>query len=104
MDVFDARKLALAFDIPYPTAERIIREAMTKYGRRWVALTFGGCACAMVGLAYGVFDRSAHMLASHLWFVAGIVLMLLQWWMTRRAARQPILDAASDVARMKPKA
>ena len=94
MNVFHAGKLAQAFDIPYPTAERIIREARAKHQRRWLPLTVMGIACALAGLALALFDAPVHKLARHLCFTTTLVLILLEHSLTRRAARQPILDAA----------
>ena len=98
MNVFNAGQLARAFDLPYVTAERIIREAKAQHQRRWFPLTIAGCACALAGLVSALLQTSASSLATHLWFVSGVVLTLLALSLTRRAARQPIIDAARQAS------
>ena len=98
MNVFNAGKLAQAFKLPYATAERIIHQTRVKHQRRWLPLTVAGIACALVGLFFAWFDAPDHGHLKHLCFSATLILLIIVKALTRRAARQPIIDAARQAS------
>ena len=96
--MFNAGTLAQAFKLPYATAERIIHEVQAKHQRRWLPLTVAGMACALAGLFLAWFGAPDQRLPKQLCFTVALVLFMTVKVLTRRAARQPIRNAARQAS------
>jgi hypothetical protein len=101
MNIFNAQRLAKAYDLRYVVAEKIIREAREQQQRRLLSLTVMVVLCIVTALLSTVLDIPRGTLARHLLLAGAVILSLIQQLLVRHRARQSILDAAQQAAPQK---
>ncbi|WP_430391997.1 hypothetical protein [Dyella sp. 20L07] len=94
MNAFDPHQLAQAFGLRIPLADDIIHRVTTQSRRRWWPLTALSLACGLLGIVAAFLSDKGNKLTYELPLMIAVLTSLTQMFLVRRAARQPILDAA----------